>query len=564
MNRRLCLLILLAVSPCLARSKTPPPLPPADPGVHVEAGRGGTRIDVRLTGTLLSVAAPRRSDGVRELFLLTAALPEGVPATLERTATSDEDSESDEGSEVPVVPAALCEEPDRPDSVELRRLRFPGGSETPELELIRSDLPLDAASIEAVELDGDGVEELVLIRPGELLRVPPGATDALVSLIHDPALAVAASGASIFHRGDDGPLWVLVSDIGRSRFYRSVTGSGTLTLVGEVGTPTSVSLGPEGTRIHGTALMNAGTMAQGHPRFATTPSAIDGKRVRIDLIDPLASAVDAETESEPETEAEEEVEAGRTECWAALPDREQPLERFVRELDGEPVAILTTIAAGKLSVFGEKRIRILPLRGDRTRAGHAPIFATVSRMNLWQMVVPYFRDVDADGLTDLVLGYWKGLKDHRVVLDVYAGNPAGGFSNSPKSTAFNVVDGNRSGLIYGEDVTGDGISDLILRGGGKLQVFSGSPGLSGIVARKPSRSISLGWSCQEGPLGEITIGVGAGQGGMFHSLETTGGSPPPRLVDLDGDGRSEVLLTKVSECGAGRLQLFFLAADSPS
>jgi len=48
---------------------------------------------------------------------------------------------------------------------------------------------------------------------------------------------------------------------------------------------------------------------------------------------------------------------------------------------------------------------------------HAPLFAVETRVNAWQSVRLFVRDVDGDGRDDLVLGYWKGLTDDRVVLE---------------------------------------------------------------------------------------------------------------------------------------------------
>jgi hypothetical protein len=53
----------------------------------------------------------------------------------------------------------------------------------------------------------------------------------------------------------------------------------------------------------------------------------------------------------------------------ASPDASARLEHTVALLDGVPVLVVLTTTADKLSLFGEKKLRIFPLAPDRTRSG---------------------------------------------------------------------------------------------------------------------------------------------------------------------------------------------------
>ena len=49
------------------------------------------------------------------------------------------------------------------------------------------------------------------------------------------------------------------------------------------------------------------------------------------------------------------------------------------------------------------------------------------------------------------------------LLDVYLAGPGGGFSDSPRSTAFTVENCERSFVEYGRDLNGNGFSELLFR-----------------------------------------------------------------------------------------------------
>jgi hypothetical protein len=199
---------------------------------------------------------------------------------------------------------------------------------------------------------------------------------------------------------------------------------------------------------------------------------------------------------------------------------------------------VTSTPARKLGLFDEKKLRVYLLGADRTRTGREPIFAVETRINLWQAARIQARDLDGDGRDDLLLGYWKGLKDDRVVLDAYLADGKGSFRRSPGVTSFELDGGDRSVLLYGHELTGDDRPDLLLRSEKGLTVHAGrEPGGKGkeLVQERPLWTIPL----PEGiPEGSASSSFGTGGIRSWTSSRIWG----PYLVDLDGDAREEVLL----------------------
>jgi hypothetical protein len=240
------------------------------------------------------------------------------------------------------------------------------------------------------------------------------------------------------------------------------------------------------------------------------------------------------------------AEERQVEAWARLPERERVIEAAFLRLEGRPILAVTSRPADKLALFGEKLLRLFPLERDRSRAGVEPLFAVQSRMNLWQGARLTIADVDGDGRDDLVAGYWKGLKNATVVLDAYLRREDGSFDPGPRSTAFDVKEGNKDILGFGADLDGDGRSELVLGVAGKLLVFRGQAGKRGadLVERParwtvPAESLLVA-DARSGDFGDVDISLGdEGQ-----RILTVSSSPAPRrAIDLDGDGRKELAWT---------------------
>ena len=388
------------------------------------------------------------------------------------------------------------------------------------LARLQSGLAADLAFLDAVDLDGDGRDELITGRPRELLVLRDDGSRSWGTspepLVSDPDLDLRETEALVFHA----PTRRLCTAVfGALRCYgRPSEPSARWGMVFESPLPVRVQR-----RRH--ALQLLGTAVEALPRVGTTslfaagPETVGQGRLRTLLVDPDA----------PE-------ESRRVECWSRLPGAERLLEQRFVQLDGRPHLVLTTISAESLSLFGEKRLRLFALEHDRTRVGRMPVLAVESHMNLWQSGLPSVTDANGDGRDDLVLAYWKGLKDSRVVLDAYLRRPDGSFATAPVTTAFDVEDADRSMLAYA-DVDGDALPELLVRSARSLLVHPGIRGSKDLVARTPRWTVPLGVTIDAPD--EISIGVGE-DGPVLGSTFLVDGAP--RLVDLDPDGPLAVVL----------------------
>jgi hypothetical protein len=332
-----------------------------------------------------------------------------------------------------------------------------------------------------------------------------------------------------------------VAVLGAFRTYRRGRQGG-VALASELETPARVNAGADRVRVESPAVRPIGVTATGRMVFATEPEALGRRRLRSLLLD-------------PDGPAETQV----VESWALFPEPERVVDSAFAMLNGAPVLIVTTTSAEKLSLLGEKALRVYPLGGDRTRAGDAPMLAATTGLNLWQQAHPACVDLDRDGRDDLVLAYWKGLKNSIAALEVYRGGTASGFAK-PRSMSFDVADGERGFLEFGSDADGDGRPDLILIAGKELLVFPGNAqdrAAEKPVETRPSRRIALPGDLPGAGGSSFSMGTDG-----FHIARSPGGLGTPHLLDLDGDGRPEALFAGNGASGAGRVVVVVLRGAS--
>ncbi len=515
---------LCAAPPAIAKPKPRSPssaaTPVAAPDVTVVRFADGWRADLALDGPLLGWALPRMHDGHRELLLLAGPRHESSPP--------------EEG--------APCGVRDR-SSANARNARlWRWRSESRDrLELLGSGLP--AGSLESADLDADGEDELLLQHDGgiDLVTLSSDGSAGTRALVEDSELGPPCCGPRIAWDGTaarDATLRVAV--LGAFRTYRLGQG-GTTTVVSELAIPALLKAGAERVLVESPTVRSIGRTAAGRMLFATEPEALGRRRLRTFLLDPDGPADTRVVES-----------------WALFPEPERVVDSAFAMLDGSPVLIVTTTSADKLSLLGEKALRMYPLGGDRTRAGNAPIFAATTGINLWQQAHPAVVDLDRDGRDDLVLAHWKGLKNSIAALEVYRGGAASGFAK-PRSMSFDVENGERAFLEFGADADGDGRPDLILLANRELLVFPGAPSeraAQRAVETRPSRRIPL---MQELPRAQ-GFSVSMGPGG-FQISRSAGGFGTPHLIDLDGDGRPEAVFAGGGG-NAGRASVVFLRGGS--
>ena len=536
------LLAALAMAPPAAAKKAPPPpeAPPAE-GVRVEQVEGGRRVDAVLPGRLRGYALPRRADGSRDVVLLVGAVvPPPVPAGSEGQA------------------AAPCESGDLAESARAaptRLLRLdPSGNGT--IEVLRDGLPADARGLDALDVDGDGVEELLLLLPGE------------IRAFHD------ADGKR-FGRGPE-PL-VKDASLGRGeplpRIVRSPAGSGTVLplatadglrafgrladgrfgLLSSTPLPLSVRLETGGLHVATPFVTEIGPGPSGAPMLASSGDGSTGDgaddfddgiradRLRSILLDPLAG---------PERRA--------VECWSKLPARERIHERIYRSMDGRPAMVVTTSRGDKLKIFGEKWLRVFLLEEDRTKAGKPPVLAADIGAGLERRVAPSFLDANGDGRTDLVVAYWKGSDRDEVGLDAFFRREDGGFEAPARETTVEVKGGAGAVFSYGRDLDGDGSPDLLVLARGKVLVFPGTktaPTGKGIVSKAPRWTLSVPSFAPDS--GALVPGLDGDDAAGEMRRRALGA---PRSVDLDGDGRLEILLDAVLKDGRSAVVIFRLSA----
>lgn len=518
MCRPAVLLAMLALTlATFAKEPASRPAPPeeiVEDRVTVETPQGVTSVAATVAGKILALSTPRAPGGARELVLLVA--PPAPPAPTKQP---------DDPAPSPAVPcdtlpatAAGSAAPRR-----LVRLDLTGAGS---LTTLREDLPGDARNLVAADLDGDGVDELLLLGATGVGALRDDGSRRFAgaprSIVESPQGELEALLPGVLRAGDANPALVSIAALGSLRTYGG-DADGAFALRSTVDLPLLAKRESHGLELSSPTVQKLDAGA-GVDLLVVDPEPRGSERLRSFVI--RLGAVEQER---------------RQEAWLKLPGAERVLETSFLVLDGRPALVVTTMPAAKLSFFGEKLLRVFFLEGDRTRAGKAPLVALQTNANLWQALRVVAIDVSGDGKQDLVLGYWKGLKDDTLVLDAYLRRPDGTFERNPRSTQFDVENANRAILLYGNELDGRGLADLVLLAGGKLTLYpGGDPGSQGrkLVAAKPSWSVPVRGTVKEGR--EMSISLGSDDAAI---RELDQPSLQPIVVDIDGDGQMEIVVT---------------------
>lgn len=545
-----------------ARPATAPEGPPAS--VVVDRVGGARRLAATVQGRILDEAYPRRVDGKRRIVMLVdpppaaGASPAPV-APAARGGSSMSLSVGSEGSSLDISDAGAGAR-NFVDSTQPRWLAWLDPAAEGRIEIVRRDIPGDVRAIDAIDRDGDGDEEIALWRPGGIWAAkngPQGLPDGPIEpLVADSDLDPGPNAARALCAPDcvdERRVWTEV--VGSLRAYGS-DADGSWSRVVDIPMPVTARKDPQTLLLTSPPVRVLPPGTGGRRLFAIGPEPLGSDRLRTLLVDPAAPA-----------------DTPPTECWSRLPGPEILIESAFLRIGGKPALVVTTRSSVKLGIFAEKWLRVFVLEEDRTRRGAAPVLALETKMNLWQRTVPMMLDADRDGRADLVLAYWKGLKNGHVEVDAYLQGEDGTFSRSARTTSFEVPEADRSYLDFGRDLDGDGRADLILTAGGKIEIHTASPrSKKGDDLVEPAARFTLPLEAD----GAIHVNMPAGSGddgddvGGDADGDGQGSSPSrpkavgvPRFIDLDGDGRDEILVVG-GGMGDGRLVVFTLPKAAPA
>ena len=478
------------------------------------AGDGAERVEAVLPGMLVDWAAPLAPGGARSVMLLALEKDEHAEGKDQVTET-----ESDPCSKEAATPSDRLRV--------LLQLDLSSGT----LTTVADGIPAGCGRLLSEDRDADGTQDVLIACTGGLFY-PDADTGKLVPLLEDPDMQARGVPGRLQGPARDTNGIVPVQMIGEARFYhREVTGS--WTLLASPPLPISVSRREGELKLETASLRPVGRPASSRLLYAFGPEHHGGTRLRTVLLDPEAVG-----------------EAARQEVWSRLPRPEVPLSSTYALLDGHPALIVASRSAEKLSFFEEQSLRLFLLdEKDRSRTGTLPLLAAESHANLWQMMFPRVVDLDSDGRQDLVTAYWKGLKDTRLVLDAWMRRPDGTFRSSPATTEFDILEARRGVLSYGDDIDGDGLGDLAVHAAGELRIFRGTrprPDGRRLVENRPRWAIAAEVAEADN---DFDFGFSMFDEGSGHRV--TAGPAPPAIVpiDLDGDGRLEIVIPGGGESG---------------
>jgi hypothetical protein len=322
---------------------------------------------------------------------------------------------------------------------------------------------------------------------------------------------------------DEEKSWFVAPEVGRVRLYK--VGDSFLE-AGSHPLPVHVRRTEAGLQLT-TARVWPITRPSGAPLFASGPEEQGRRRLRTVLVDPTLPAED---------------ENAVREAWSMLPGNERVEQSWYGWMGKRPVLIVAAQSADKMGIFEKKRLRVFPLRPDRSRSGSRPVLAALTDNLRWFPMRLDLSDVDGDGLEDLVTIQSKGLGGGKIHLEAFLSKPNGRFHPTSKRSTLELEFG---AADFGRDINGDGLADLVTASSTEVLVFLGEQAKRRLVAKKHRWNVPFGEL--EGQ-GEIEVSIGKENASMerqnpsYDHLAT---------LDVDDDGRAEVVLMEKAVQGRG-------------
>lgn len=411
-------------------------------------------------------------------------------------------------------------------------------------------VPHEASALALLDLDGDGESEVAAGETGRLWSLgPPDALEVPLPVLHGEAVDLAAVRSLLDPRLARFP----TAEVGRLRWYAPVDGK--LAPAGSAALPVQARRRGGGLELSSPEPLPMSGPGGGAPSWVAGPEAHGDRRLRSVLIDPAAP------------------DGAAAEAWALLPGPERVASAQYVRIDGRPALVVFTHGADKLRLFDQKRVRVFFLATDRTRAGSTPALAAETRSHLWQDAEAAVADFDGDGHEDVAVAQVKGMFDGEAVeVDTYRGLGGGRFESRPRQVRLKL---DAPDWRWTGDLDGDRLPDLVATTGDDLVVFTGAGRRRGAALNdEPAWRLSFppqarpgspervteGEAAPEAPEVEVEVRAGSDGGTEIEARreDVAALGTLPRAVDLDGDGRPELVSTVPLPDGRERLRVIVL------
>ncbi|REK04507.1 MAG: hypothetical protein DWQ36_16775 [Acidobacteria bacterium] len=346
------------------------------------------------------------------------------------------------------------------------------------------------ARLAALDVDLDGVSELLLVRHGKAHRLVQGERGARFEPWLEQPGAPPRGLVDALEPFDDVFAW---AGVGSVSLYRLHPGDAAPQRIASVPLPVQASIGGPTLRLETPPIQRVRTIQATDPgdgpsrsaaRWAIGPWEAGPLRWQVRLLElPPAGTEEATVETVGDTGAGEASTPGDgggalpelVTYWLRTPENERPIgaEFFaIREKgdergDEEVYVAAQALRADRVGILERKKVRLWRLADDRTRRGSTPLLAEATRSRIWQDLGVRAADVDRDGAVELLLLQREGFSGKELYaerLDPTSGHAVPGDSRMTKVSI--KIEQPFADWTFVRDLTGDGIEDLVLQSRG--------------------------------------------------------------------------------------------------